>query len=285
MGKSKLSESIPAQKPKFRFSRKKTNAILVGRSRQAWITLVLLGLNAGLAGCTSFQPAALDKSQQRVRALESERDLLQRQIETRDKQMAGLQLESLEQIARIRELEASLQMREQELGQTRERYQRIETRVQSLTGPAQAAAAIAEAEATYQVAMTQREIDPTDESTQEIPRLLEAATTAYKAADYAAAADLGDQVIRRISDIDNQRRPAGAASEKLPERPLANPLAFRVRVKSHVRGGPGMRFAPRATLRAETEVKGLATRGQWVKISAPGEVRGWIYRKLLAAPD
>jgi hypothetical protein len=135
------------------------------------------------------------------------------------------------------------------------------------------------------VAKAQGEVDSTGDADQEIRRLLDTATAAYEAADFAKAADLGDQVMRRLSETAPSSDLEGAASVKFPERALENPLAFRVRMNSHVRGGPGMSFAPRAILPAKTGVTGLATRGQWVKITAPGEVQGWIYRKLLVAPD
>ena len=250
-----------------------------------WIRLIVLSFSAGLAGCALYQPAVLEKSQQRVRTLEAERDLLQGRIETREKQMAGLQLESLEKDDRIQELEASLRRRDHELQQARDRLQRVETRIHSLTGPAQAAATIAEADAAYQVSSAKGEVASATESNQDVRMLLDAATAAYEAADYAGAADLGDQVIRRLSGLDSHAKPDRVGSAKLPERPLANPLVFRVRMNSHLRRGPGMGFASRAVLRAETEVLGLATRGRWVKIRGPGGVQGWIYRKLLAAPN
>jgi hypothetical protein len=45
-----------------------------------------------------------------------------------------------------------------------------------------------------------------------------------------------------------------------------------------------MGFAPRAILAPGSRVKGVATRGQWVKITGPRELTGWIYGKLLASP-
>jgi len=129
------------------------------------------------------------------------------------------------------------------------------------------------------------EIDPTGESAQDIRSLLDNGTKAFDAADYTAASDLGDQVIRALSSDDTKRRPGDAPSLKYPEKPMLNPVAFRVRVNSNVRGGPGMRFAPQAYLPSGAQVTGIATRGQWVKIQGPDDIQGWIYRKLLAVPE
>jgi uncharacterized protein (DUF3084 family) len=260
------------------------NLVFTNPIRALGIPLVALALSAGLAGCALFPPSALEESRERVHDLEAERDFLRQQNEARDKEVARLQLEALEQNARIRELEAQLQKRDQDLAETRARLQRIDTRTQALTGPAQAAAAIAEAEAAFHVAAIQGEIDPAAEPAREIRRLLQAGTAAYEAGDYARAADLGDQVMRRLSKTVTAHLPEKTQSVNYPERPLANPVVFRVRVNSHVRRGPGISFAVRAVLPAGSDVTGLATRGQWVKIRSMGNVQGWIYRKLLAVP-
>ena len=196
-----------------------------------------------------------------------------------------MQLDALEKSARIQELEGELQKREKELEEHRERLQRLDTRVQALAGPAQAASAIAEAEAAYQVAVAKGKIDPAEESARDIRSLLENGTKAFEAADYAAAADLGDQVIRTLSAEDTERRSGNVPSVKYPEKPMLNPIVFRVRVNSNVRGGPGMTFAPHASLPPGAQVTGLATRGHWVKIRGPDDIQGWIYRKLLAVPE
>jgi hypothetical protein len=261
------------------------NLVFTNPIRALGIPLVALALSAGLAGCALSPPSALEESRERVHGLEAERDLLRQQNEARDKEVARLQLEVLEQNARIRELKAQLQKRDQDLAETHARLQRIDTRTQALTGPAQAAAAIAEAEAAFHVAAIQGEIDPAAEPALEIRRLLQAGTAAYEAGDYARAADLGDQVMRRLSKTIAAHLPENTQSVNYPERPLANPVVFRVRVNSHVRRGPGISFAAHAVLPAGSDVTGLATRGQWVKIRSSGNVQGWIYRKLLAVPD
>ena len=261
------------------------NPVLTNQSRTAHLPLVLLALGVGLASCALIQPMPVVDSQRKVLKLEAETDSLRQQIGTQDKRLAGLQLETLEQSARIQELEEALQQREQELAQARERLQRLDARLQVLTGPAQAAAVIAEAESAYHVAVTQGGSAPSAESAGEIHRLLQTGTAAYEAGNYTAAADLGDQVIRRLSTDDTAQPSEGIPSVRFPEIPLERPVAFRVRMNSHLRGGPGMGFAPHAVLPAGTEVTGLATRGQWLRIRAPKNVEGWIYRKLLAAPD
>lgn len=269
----------------FKTTTENFNGFLSRRFRPAWIFAVLLACSAGLVGCAMFQRVTLEDSQERLQALEVERDLLKQQIDNRDRDVARLQLESLAQDARIQKLDATLQRREQELGQAQERLQRLETRIQGLTGPAQAAAAIAEAEAAYQVAAAQGKIALAQGPAKEIFHLLENATAAYETADFVVAADLADQVIRRLSETGTPHQPEGMSSMKLPERRLANPVAFLVRVKSHLRRGPGMRYASVAIMPAKTEVTGLATRGQWIKVIGPRGVHGWIYGKLLAAPD
>lgn len=262
-----------------------SNLVYTNPFRAVGIPLAALALSWGLAGCALFPPSALEESRRRVHELEAERDLLRQQTEAREKEVARLQLKVLEKNARIWEVEAQLEERERDLVETRTRLERIDTRTQALTGPAQAAAAIAEAEAAFHVAAVQGEIDPAAESAQEIERLLQAGTAAYEAGDYVRAADLGDRVMRRLSKTFSAQPPDNTRSLNYPERPLANPVVFRVRVNSYVRRGPGMGFAAPASLAAGSEVTGLATRGQWVKIRGPGNVRGWIYRKLLAVPD
>ena len=232
-----------------------------------------------------FESSVLDDLQQRIQALERDRDLLKQRVDVRDKEAARTQLDALEKSARIQELEGELQKRENELEENRERLQRLDTRVKALTGPAQAASAIAEAEAAYQVAVAEGKIDPTKESAQNIRSLLENGTKAFEAEDYAAAADLGDQVIRTLSADDTKRLSGDVPSVKYPEMAMLNPVAFRVRVNSNVRGGPGMIFTPHASLPPGAQVTGLATRGHWVKIRGPDDIQGWIYRKLLAVPE
>ncbi len=261
------------------------NLVFANPIRFAGIPLVALALSLGLAGCALFPRTALEKSLERVHVLEAERDLLRQQDEARGKDVARLQLKVLEQNARVRELEAQLQKRDQDLAETHARLQRIDTRTQALTGPAQAAAVIAEAEAAFHVAAIQGEIDPAEESAREIRRLLQVGTAAYEAGDYARAANFGDQMMRRLSETVTARLPGNARPVNYPKRPLANPVVFRVRVNSHVRRGPGVSFAAHAVLPAGSDVTGLATRGQWVKIRGMGNVQGWIYSKLLAVPD
>ena len=238
-------------------------------------------MSTGLGGCALFQPSKYDALEQSVSTLEADKDSLQVQLDARDKEAARLQLEALESTARIRELEAVLEQREQQLKRTRERLLRIDARIQTLTGPAQAASAIAEAEAAYQIALAQGPM----EATEVISDLLEAGTAAYEAGNYAQAADLADQVMHRLSSGGAALPSEQVASIKYPETPFLNPAAFHVRVNSHVRRGPGMGFAPSAILPKETQVTGLAARGQWVKIQGPDRLQGWIYRKLLAVPD
>ncbi len=257
-------------------------------SRPAWFqkrTLIvwplLLTVSAGLGSCAQFRPSTYDALEQRVRTLEADKGSLERQLDAREKEAAHLQLETLEKTARIRELEGVLNQREQELKQNREQLLRIDTRIQTLTGPAQAASAIAEAEAAYLIALAHGPI----QATEAISNLLGESTSAYEAGNYGQAADLADQVMqvlyRDVAALPSEQ----VASVKYPESPFMSPLPFRVRVNSHVRRGPGMGFAPKAILPPKTPVTGIATRGQWVKIEGPGRLQGWIYRKLLAVPD
>jgi hypothetical protein len=237
------------------------------------------------AGCALSPRSESPESRARIQALEAQGALLRQQNETGKKEVARLQLQILEGNARIHDLEAALRKRDQEIEEMRERLKRMDTRTQALTGPAQAAAAIAEAEAALQVATSRNEIDPTGDAALEIRALLQEGTTAYESGDYARAAALGDLVTRKLSEGVAQTAPAEPPSAALPEEPLASPVAFRVRVDSKVRGGPGMDFAPRTYLKAGSEVTGLATRGQWVKILTQEQTPGWIFRKLLTVPE
>ena len=121
-----------AYTPMFKTTTENFNGFLSRRFRPAWISAVSLACSAGLVGCAMFQRATPEDSQERLQTLEVERDQLKQQIDNRDRDVARLQLESLAQDARIQKLEATLQRREQELGQARERLQRVETRIQSL---------------------------------------------------------------------------------------------------------------------------------------------------------
>jgi hypothetical protein len=242
---------------------------------------LLLSVSAGLGSCALFRPLTYDALEQRVRMLEADKDSLELQLRAREKEAAHLQLETLEKTARITELEDAVKQREQELTHNRERLLRMDTRIQALTGPAQAASAIAEAEAAYLIALAQGPI----QTTEAISDLLSASTSAYEAGNYGQAADLADQVMQRLYRDVEALPSEQVASVKYPESPFTSPLPFLVRVNSHVRQGPGMGFPPKAVLPAKTPVTGRAVRGQWVKIAGPDQLQGWIYRKLLAVPD
>lgn len=251
------------------------------QARISTVFPLLLAISTGLGGCALFQPSKYDALERRISTLEADKNSLKGQLEARDREAARLQLEALERTARIRDLEAVLDQREQELRQSRERLLRIDARTQILTGPAQAASAIAEAEAAYQIALAQGPIA----ATEVVSDLLDAGTSAYEAGNYAQAADLADQVMHRLAGAGSVLPSEQVASVKYPKTPFLNPVAFQVRVNSHVRRGPGMGFAPNAILPKGTRVTGLAARGQWVKIQGPDQLQGWIYRKLLAVPN
>lgn len=242
---------------------------------------LLLAITTGLGGCALIPPSSYVALERRVRTLEADKVSLEGQLDARDKAAARLQLEALDSSARIRELEAALEQREEELMRNQERLLRIDVRIQTLTGPAQAASAIAEAESAYQIALGVGPI----EATEVIPDWLDTSTSAYEAGNYAQAADLADQVMHRLSNRGAALPLEQVASVKYPETPFISPLSFQVQVNSHVRRGPGMGFAPMAILPPQTQVTGLAWRGQWVKVLGPDQREGWIYRTLLAVPN
>ena len=103
----------------------------------------------------------------------------------------------------------------------------------------------------------------------------------------AAAAGLAD---RAWQTVDNPGSSAVPADSNAPvtgpsEAAFSAAVAFRVRVDSHLRQGPGMQHGVGAVFKAGTRVTASGSAGQWVRVSGPDGRQGWIYRKLLEPPQ
>lgn len=240
-----------------------------------------------LSGCSAIPRLDVETTKTRTGELSAENNELRVHAAKLEKELARLQLEILEQNARIGELETALGKRKQELVDAHARLQRIGASIHTGTGPAQAASALAEAEAAYQVAVSQGDIDPAaePERMRKIQELLQKGTSAYESGEYVRTIMFADNILRSLSPEASGPRAAGNPSTNYPERVFANPVDFRVKVRSHVRRGPGMVFSPVTYLHAGTAITGIAWRGQWVKIRGPGDLNGWIFRELLGPPE
>ncbi len=113
-------------------------------------------------------------------------------------------------------------------------------------------------------------------------RLLDAASTSFKQAEYSIAADLVAQAEQFIDMLmDNHKMPATQVTAEVPFK-VAIPLV--IKVDSHLRRQPHNRGDVLDVLQKSTPVIARAYKGQWLHVQTEVGDSGWVMAELLEAP-
>ena len=201
--------------------------------------------------------------ERQVAALEAESDQLEKQIVT-------LELRVLEQEAQAEELETRLE-------EARREGVRVMAKSRTLATRAEAAAAIAEAEAALQALPS---LAPPHVAV-EIKGLIEHSTAELSQQNFGGAAFLADQAKRAAAAANGRFASAEESEPRDGEQPFTLPLHLQTTANANVRQGPGTGFGVLFTLPAESPLLAYSSTEQWLRIADDAGRRGWIHQSLI----
>ena len=206
----------------------------------------------------------------------------QRQAARKEGEIGGLRLQLLEREARIAALETRMTAEQSALDEAVQEVVRLKGMHRSLETRAEAAAGIAEAEIALKAFHDQ-------ETTATRPELARAEAFLKRAAEEFGKQNFGG-ALYLVGQAKNQIRLDSMESGDLPvtdtlegEKPFAVPLPLVVVTRSNLREGPGQDFKVLAVLEQGTQIKGLSSKGLWVRIESREGLSGWLRLNLVAA--
>lgn len=234
-------------------------------------------------------PAASGETPKRstpaVRTAEAQADDAVRQREVVRKledDIGRLGLQLLEREAWIVQLDTRLAAQQRALDEAVQEVVRLKAKHRGLETRAEAAAEIAEAEIALKGFRDQ-------ETTGTRPDLAKAEALVKRAAEelgrqnFSGALYLVEQAKAQIKlgSVEAGDPPVTDVLEG--EKPFAVPIPLVVVAKSNLREGPGQDFKVLAVLEQGTEIRGLSSKGLWVRVESKEGLSGWLKLNLVAA--
>jgi len=214
------------------------------------------------------QAAEITRQRQTVRGLEDQNG------------QANLQL--LEREAVIMQLESRLLAQQRAMDEAVQEVVRLKAKHRSLETRAEAAAEIAEAEIALKAFHEQETIGPR-------PELAKAEGLVKRAAEEFGKQNFGG-ALYLVEQAKNQIKLGSLEPGDIPvtdslegEKPFAVPIPLTVITKSNLREGPGQDFKVLAVLEQGTTIKGLSSKGLWVRVESREGLSGWLKLNLVTA--
>ena len=196
-----------------------------------------------------------------------------------DEKSSG-RLELLEKEAQIMQLESRLMTQQRSMDEAVQEVVRLKAKHRSLETRAEAAAEIAEAEIALKSFHD-------EESTGTRPELAKAEALVKRAAEEFGRQNFGG-ALYLIEQAKNQIKLGSMEPGDLPvtdnlegEKPFAVPLPMVVNTKSNLREGPGQDFKVLAVLEQGTAIKGLSSKGLWIRVEGKDGLSGWLKLHLV----
>ena len=187
----------------------------------------------------------------------------------------SVRLQLLEKEAQVMQLETRLTTQQRSMDEAVQEVVRLKAKHRSLETRAEAAAEIAEAEIALKSFHD-------GESTGTRPELAKAEALVKRAAEEFGRQNFGG-ALYLIEQAKNQIKLGSIEPGDLPvtdnlegERPFAVPLPMVVNTKSNLREGPGQDFKVLAVLEQGTAIKGLSSKGLWIRIEGKDGLSGWL---------
>jgi hypothetical protein len=226
---------------------------------------------AALRSENSSLKQALATSEQKVQRLEQE--------------LSTLKIQAIEQDTVINELRRRSEAQQKRLGAAIVDVVRSKAKLRSMESKAEAASTIAEAEIAFK-ALQSRAASFDWVALDEIAiaeHLLEMSADEFNLQNYGGALYLANQAKGRVRTAQDRLSSMVNTSAPSGEDSFAQPLPLKVLKKSNLRSGPGLEHEILAELEKGTLIVGLSHKGSWIKVKAPKEMTGWIYRPLVGA--
>jgi Bacterial SH3 domain len=227
--------------------------------------LVVAGLLlSGCAGLFSYQP------QQKLQDELSKETTANRALE---EQLAGLQLQLLEQDAQVKEVNKKLDDATLEVV-------RAKAKLQSLESKAEAASTLAEGEIAMK-ALKSKVAGVKDPVLNQAESLLNSSNQELKKENYGGALYLAAQAKTLIKEEQERLKGQEENSKLEGEVPFAIPLQLRVVSSANLRKGPGLDTPIVFTMKEGQAVVGYSYRGLWVRVKTEDGQGGWIHYSLV----
>lgn len=217
---------------------------------------------------TERQAAEIARQRETVRGLEE--------------QHGQTNLQLLEKEAEIMQLESRLLAQQRAMDEAVQEVVRLKAKHRSLETRAEAAAEIAEAEIALKVLHDQ-------ETTGALPDLSTAEALVKRAAEEFGKQNFGG-ALYLVEQAKNQIKLGSLEPGDIPvtdslegEKPFAVPIPLTVVTKSNLREGPGQDFKVLAVLEQGTTIRGLSSKGLWIRVEGKQGLSGWLKLNLVTA--
>lgn len=191
-----------------------------------------------------------------------------------EQRAARLELQVLEQEARVSELQ-------NRLDDARRDVVRAMAKLQSLATRAEAASGMAEAEIALQALRTANgSSSPPSPEVDQGTQLLQLATTEFDQQNYAGALYLATEA-KNAAAAGRGRTGSDDRAARKGEVPFALPLRVQTTGRANVREGPGAAFKVLFTLESGMRLTAYSYVDQWVRVTDDANRTGWIHQTLI----
>ena len=196
-------------------------------------------------------------------------------------EIAHLQRRLAERESELSDLRAQRQEQAKALEESARQAARTTARLRRLATRASAASYIAEVEVSMATARSAPGAEAEQAKLDRAQQLLDSSRQPYDKGDYAGAIDRASQAAELIARATEEPARPPARTGPIHVERLAVPIRLRVRIDSHLRGGPSARAAILAVLAGGTPVLANARSDGWLRVATPDGRSGWVYRPLL----